>query len=87
MTHFLAIEETKYYAIPFTVCDDAFQLGCLVPQELEWIWMEESSLFSLFQASTSIFEWLVAHSFSNYLFLHGNGFFFSSSCLDKGGLS
>jgi hypothetical protein len=26
---------------------------------------------SLFQASTIIFEWVIAHSFSSFLFLHG----------------
>jgi hypothetical protein len=45
MTPFLATKTNqRYYAIPFLVCDDACQLGCLVPQELEWIWMVESSL-------------------------------------------
>jgi hypothetical protein len=38
--------------------------------------MEKLSLVSLFQASTIIFEWLVAHDF-----------FFGSSFLDEGGLS
>jgi len=42
---------------------------------------------SLFQAYTSRSMCLSATSFSNYLFLHGNGLFSSSSCLDEGGLS
>jgi hypothetical protein len=81
MAHFLATKtlDQRYYAIPFLL---VMMLSILVAWPPN-IWSEYRSwnyLFaSLFQESTRIFEWLIAHSFYDYLSLNGNGFFSGSS--------
>jgi hypothetical protein len=75
-------KKTKILCHTFLVCDDACQLGCLVPK----IGVDlDGGIISLFPSSKPLQEnlSLSTHSFSSFLFLHGNGLFLVPLALMK----
>jgi len=88
MTPFLATKKTKH-SVPYI-----FQFVMMLVNLVAWSpnsWRgsgwQNHHFFSLFQVSTSIFEWNSTRSFSSHLFLYKNGFFHDSSCVNEGDLS